>query len=61
MKMFVDIQKIYLYREPVVFHKAIDKRLALLMAQKTNPSSYEVPYELNTASYCGFSTPKLEL
>lgn len=41
MKMFVDIQKIYLYREPVDFRKAIDG-LALIVEQEMNLSAFEV-------------------
>ena len=40
MKMFVDIQKICLYREPVDFRKAID-RLALIVEQEINISAFE--------------------
>jgi len=40
MKMFVDIQKIYLYREPVDFRKAIDG-LALIVEQEMNLSAFE--------------------
>ncbi|MEE9302421.1 MAG: IS66 family insertion sequence element accessory protein TnpB [Thiotrichaceae bacterium] len=41
MKMFVDVQKIYLYRDPVDFRKAIDG-LALIVEQEMNLSSFEV-------------------
>jgi len=39
MKMFVDIQKIYLYREPVDFRKAIDG-LALMVEQEMDCSPF---------------------
>ena len=41
MKMFVDIQKIYLYREPVDFRKAIDG-LAPIVEQDMNLSAFEI-------------------
>ena len=40
MKMFVDIQKIYLYREPVDFRKAING-LALIVEQDMALSAFE--------------------
>lgn len=41
MKMFVDIQTVYLYREPVDFRKAIDG-LALIVEQDKERSAFEV-------------------
>lgn len=41
MKMFVDIPRVYLYREPVDFRKAIDG-LALIVEQDMKLSAFEV-------------------
>ena len=40
MKMFVDIKKIYLYRDPVDFRKAIDG-LALIVEQEMDLSPFD--------------------
>jgi len=56
MKMFVDIQKIYLYREPVDFRKAIDG-LALIVEQEMDLS----PFTVAAFVFCNKGRDKVKL